>query len=332
MNTTANLPISLDVDDRRELASMVRRVVRRHTGNERELFEALDFEARNAPSALCRFVEEYRTTGAAVSMMHIADPGDQTIEFGSGSLNRFDSVLSEVAAMAYVVARLLGHPFAYGSQQGGRLVNAVTPRPEGIGIKNFNGANTAFGLHNEDAIHNRRPNWVILAGVRNNGHVPTFVSAVAPSDLRPTDWKALREPAYIQVANPSQGGSKLRQRLPHALVSGPVTRPTLRVNTCAMEPWQCATRAHFEAYEMLREALERNVEEIVVGPGDVAILNNDRVVHGRPAFSANFDGADRLLHRIIVRASLAELQTDLVPGTSNVLRRNEDLSEFRQED
>ena len=44
---------------------------------------------------------------------------------------------------------------------------------------------------------------------------------------------------------------------------------------------------------------------IVLEPGDLLVVDNDRVVHGRTSFAARFDGTDRWLQRAFVVADLA---------------------------
>jgi hypothetical protein len=52
------------------------------------------------------------------------------------------------------------------------------------------------------------------------------------------------------------------------------------------------------------EAIEDNLMDIVLEPGDVLILDNFRVVHGRRAFYPRYDGRDRWLKRINVTRDL----------------------------
>ena len=56
-----------------------------------------------------------------------------------------------------------------------------------------------------------------------------------------------------------------------------------------------------EALDKLLEAIKQNTKEIVLHTGDVVVLDNRRLVHGRRSFKARYDGTDRWLLRILVR-------------------------------
>ncbi|CAM5724923.1 hypothetical protein STENM223S_05279 [Streptomyces tendae] len=58
------------------------------------------------------------------------------------------------------------------------------------------------------------------------------------------------------------------------------------------------------ALEALTAELQRNLTDVVVSPGDLLVIDNYRVVHGRAAFKARFDGTDRWLKKAVVTRDL----------------------------
>jgi enduracididine beta-hydroxylase len=67
------------------------------------------------------------------------------------------------------------------------------------------------------------------------------------------------------------------------------------------------------------KAIDEQMTDTVLQAGDVLILDNYRVVHGRKPFSAKFDGADRWLKRLNVtrdlrksRAARADVRSRIV--------------------
>ena len=63
-----------------------------------------------------------------------------------------------------------------------------------------------------------------------------------------------------------------------------------------------------EADDALAEfgrALAAHHDGVVLEPGDLLVIDNDVVVHGRSPFSARFDGTDRWLQRTFVVDDLA---------------------------
>ena len=55
------------------------------------------------------------------------------------------------------------------------------------------------------------------------------------------------------------------------------------------------------AYENLGTELERTCRTAVLEPGELLLVDNDVVVHGRVPFTPRYDGSDRWLKRVNVR-------------------------------
>jgi hypothetical protein len=57
--------------------------------------------------------------------------------------------------------------------------------------------------------------------------------------------------------------------------------------------------------DRLGAVVRDHASTIVLEPGDLLVVDNHRVVHGRTSFAARFDGTDRWLQRAFVVADLA---------------------------
>lgn len=55
-----------------------------------------------------------------------------------------------------------------------------------------------------------------------------------------------------------------------------------------------------EALDKLLKSIKEHTKEIVLQTGDVLILDNRKLVHGRKSFKAKYDGTDRWLLRMLV--------------------------------
>src|SRR5690606_35818967 len=89
---------------------------------------------------------------------------------------------------------------------------------------------------------------------------------------------------------------------PAALLFGDPESPCLRIDA----PYTTAVADDGEAAEALAaivDELTRAQQDVVVGQGDVLIVDNYRAVHGRRAFLPRFDGTDRWLKRMSVAGS-----------------------------
>ena len=52
------------------------------------------------------------------------------------------------------------------------------------------------------------------------------------------------------------------------------------------------------ALNALAKSVDDNMQEVVLQPGDCFFIDNYRIVHGRKAFKARYDGTDRWLKRL----------------------------------
>jgi hypothetical protein len=59
------------------------------------------------------------------------------------------------------------------------------------------------------------------------------------------------------------------------------------------------------ALDQLRAVVRDHASSIVLHAGDLLVVDNHRVVHGRTSFAARFDGTDRWLQRAFVVPDLA---------------------------
>jgi alpha-ketoglutarate-dependent taurine dioxygenase len=61
-----------------------------------------------------------------------------------------------------------------------------------------------------------------------------------------------------------------------------------------------------DALRSLNALVAKHTKEIVLKTGDVLVMNNHRVIHGRKPFQPRYDGTDRWLMRLLVKAQLPE--------------------------
>lgn len=197
-----------------------------------------------------------------------------------------------------LLASMIGQPFGWLGQQEGRLVNNVVPARGYESVQTGASSSILLSPHTEDAFHPHRSHVFLLACVRNPDKVATTISSVRHVDLSPADRETLSRPTVpilpdLTYGDPERWGA-----------AEPV--PTLWDRSDGLclryDPdytvWTDADPEYCAAYQRLSSELERVSQAVVLEPGDVAIIDNDVVVHGRVPFSARFDGTDRWLKRI----------------------------------
>lgn len=235
-----------------------------------------------------------------------------------------ENTLLKVGVFRGLILGMAGwYGYGYTSQQPGNVINDV------IAIKKLSGvhgvsANAAaeLGLHTEDASYNladavaedgsRLPNdydispdWLTLQFLRNPDKVPTFVSAPDPNVLPDEIHALLREPWYINLTNPGQGGQDNNADLPQALLYDIPGKPEtfIRANTANLIVVKDADPKAQEALDAFRGILADFAVDLPTDPGALVLIDNRRVLHGRrnytEAKSPRWDGTDRWQQRVV---------------------------------
>ncbi|MDT0492047.1 TauD/TfdA family dioxygenase [Streptomyces griseus] len=199
-----------------------------------------------------------------------------------------------------LVADLLGSLTGYQDEKSGALFHDVHPvRGEETRIENS--GSVAFDFHTENVHHPLRPDYLGLLCLRQDHEriAATRVSSVRDALPLLTDEQVaeLRKPQFhslyptsfarnIAGPRPSAG--------PHPVIFGPADRPFMRFNSHNTQGSEPEARAALRA---LTGALEEVCRDLVLAPGDLVVLDNHVVVHGRSAFTPRYDGRDRWLRR-----------------------------------
>jgi Fe(II)/alpha-ketoglutarate-dependent arginine beta-hydroxylase len=230
-------------------------------------------------------------------------------------------------AQLALLAASLGEVFAWPTIQRGRMVQNLVPVESDREEQSGHGS-VALEWHTEDGFHQDRCRYLALLGIRNPDRVPTTLGTV--NDIRLTEHhrSVLRERRFLirpdlehlrQLARIAPDSDMLRRARemyenpePAALLFGDPESPCLRIDA----PYTTAVADDSEAAEALAaivDELTRAQQDVVVGQGDVLIVDNYRAVHGRRAFLPRFDGTDRWLKRMSVAGSPLSTTT---PGAS----------------
>jgi L-asparagine oxygenase len=203
-----------------------------------------------------------------------------------------------IQALSLAVLGTIATPFAYRTQQGGRLFNNIAPSAESLDRPNIGtGSKEPFGWHTEDAFIATPPSYLQLTCMRNPDGVGAWLSGIGPTDLEDTTLKLLREHVFVVGTNPAQSSWGVVDAGP--ILYGSHHQPSLRFNAVNTDLSSGATGGHGRAIARLEEVLERNAVEVKASPGDLLLVNNCRTRHARSSFDARFDGGDRWLQRVV---------------------------------
>jgi len=295
--------------------------------DDRQFLKNLPLMAHKLPTRLSAFLNEFKYNpneeGYCVVSTGLVDPEKlgATPSHWEHQTNN-DTCQSEVMAMC-LCASILGDIFGWLTQQDGRIVHDIVPIRKHENEQMGSGSNEELTWHTEDAFHELRGDYLIMMCLRNDQSIPTTISKPDYSKLSKDQIDVLFEKEYIirpDLSHRPENGSKERKKILNddeglnhayesmlnrnttpekiAILFGNKKDPCLRIDPYFMdEPENPKAR---EAYAAIVDLVTESLVEVSLNPGEILIVDNYEVVHGRRAFQAKFDGTDRWYKRLNV--------------------------------
>lgn len=240
---------------------------------------------------------------------------------------RFRTLAEEI--LFVLQSSLLGECIGWSTQQEGKIVHEVLPIQGFEQEQISTGSEQPISWHTEDAFHPLRGDYVALFCLRNPDRIPTTFASLAHLGLDPEDWRLLFEPHFPIRPDlshlPATAGNSTYQKIERmqqtpekiAVLSGDVRSPYVRIDPFFME--SAADGRAQRALENLMTAIDRELQDFVLEPGDACFIDNFKAVHGRRAFKARYDGRDRWLKRINIARDLRKSRAARESATSRII-------------
>lgn len=222
------------------------------------------------------------------------------------------------AGLGMLVAETLGTMIGYADEKSGDLVHNVQPLP-GEETRIEGSGSVAFDFHIENVHHSLRPDFIGLICLRqdHDGIASTRIASCreAMDLLKPETVESLRQCQFYS----NYPGSFTREATvepapsgPHPVLFGSTDKPFMRFNSHNTTSLNKAGRAALRA---LAEALEDVCHDVILQPGDCALLDNNVAAHGRSAFEPRYDGQDRWLRRFYSIKSIPHSVLQMMNGS-----------------
>lgn len=315
----AAIDLAIDVDD--ELVSLAGRLG--------------SLLPRNVDAALSDFADRSNHAGALLLRDLPIGPLPSTPPHPDSALAK--DVSTELTLLT--VARRLGQPVGYAPEHGGRVVQNLVPTREAADLQMSTSSSSTLMFHTETAFHPHRPRYLALLCLRGNPEAATTLAPIfdildaLPERTRATTIATMFEPRFRTAVDtsflpaqlgepdtqPTSGASaatgnqndpqdhRVFHGAPHALLSGTLDEPTFVFDADLTVGLDAdAERVVHE----LNAAIENAALSVVLEPGDLIVIDNNRAVHGRSPFRARFDGTDRWLQRAFIVSDLAPSAAD----------------------
>jgi Fe(II)/alpha-ketoglutarate-dependent arginine beta-hydroxylase len=226
-----------------------------------------------------------------------------------------------------LLGSLLGDVIAWSTQQDGAVVHDIAPIKNHKNEQLGSGSTEELTWHTEDAFHPCRGDYLGMICMRNPDRVATTFAALDVSALDQRTVRLLFEPHYtirpdeshlrknrvgpitgefLEFAH-SQIDQMNEKPEKISVLFGSPDAPYCRLDPYFMDPPENPDAR--EALEHLIQLVASQLEEIVLEPGEICVIDNFKAVHGRRPFKARFDGTDRWLKRINIIRDLRRSRT-----------------------
>jgi enduracididine beta-hydroxylase len=315
------------------------------TAQGHEYFRAVGLACHQLPDRLHAFLRDRRGLedfpAFTLAGVEIDDSAIGPTPGGWGNQPDQRSTAAETTWLA-LSGSVLGDLFGWATQQDGAIVHDIAPAPADEHSQVGSSSAELLWWHTEEAFHPLRCDYLGLLCLRNNEGVATTISSLDGIELPAEVRSVLFEPRFRIRPDDSHLASRRSRPQPPAgkeadlmraaehrieqmnkrpqrvaVLSGDFDAPYLSVDPFYMEtPEDAAARAAFGA---LCGALESQLTEVVLRPGQILFVDNYRAVHGRKPFRARYDGTDRWLKRINVARDLRKSRAFRVSSDSRII-------------
>ena len=298
--------LTLDADDSASLDALIRTAAQLPGPLEQTILsDAFAALAERLPARLREGVESFRDTPPDHGLMvvrglPVGDIPGTPATYGSNVLGETHPSSLLVALVAHPLGGLIG----YEDEKSGALVHDVYPVASDA-AKPLNSGSTLFDFHTENVHHPVRPSHLGLLCLRpdHDRRAATMVASVREAEplLSAADRETLRTDRYRSrfPLSFTRGLAEDQRPVtePHpVLTDGPAGAPGTRVRFNMHNTFGTDPEAQ-QALDRLNEAMHTVHRAVRADRGEMLLVDNRIVVHGRSDFTPRYDGADRWLRR-----------------------------------
>jgi L-asparagine oxygenase len=307
--------------------------------------DASRIAAAGLPLALVRFLNGFRryedAAGIVVRGFEVDDEKiGPTPSHWREQLDPSSTLREEIYFV--LVCSLLGDIFGWTTLQDGHLVHNVLPIAGEEDEQSGHGT-TLLAWHTEDGFHPYRCDYLALLGLRNHDRVATTFASVRSLHLSDDDRRVLAEPRFVIRADTehlrglegpgkAEGGAAAPEMdglwdepAPTAVLFGDLDDPYLRIDPYFMSTLPGDETAE-AALATIVGQIDSELADLPIDAGEIGIVDNFRAIHGRRAFKARYDGADRWLKKGVVTRDLRKSRAiRSSPGSRILLQASLDL-------
>ena len=222
------------------------------------------------------------------------------------------------AAMLGLVSGVVGSHRGFERESNGRLIHSVAPTRSNWDMQISSSSAVELEMHTELAYAEHQPAFVLLLCVKQGPDAAATLVApleVIIDHLPLAVLNVLHEPVFMTSVDVAVRGQPGQRIGPMPVLTRSSSGDLLiRCDLGEFKPTDCKSS---DALSAVRSAARSCAHRVVLDPGDLLVIDNNRAMHGRLPFAARFDGDDRWLLRSYVWDSsdtAPALHTPVVPG------------------
>jgi L-asparagine oxygenase len=208
---------------------------------------------------------------------------------------------NRLAKIQGILLHVLGEMIAYEAEGDGHLFQDVVPVKKMESLQTSVGSNIELEIHTEQAFSELRPDFLSLACIRGDPEAFTYilpVSRIVEND-KDSENSILWQPLWktgVDLSFKLKGQEFLKGdiRGPLAILNGSFENPELIFDEDLMTG--ITGEAHAKISEIVNIYYKYRIA-YCLQPGEILLIDNRKVVHGRSPFSPNYNGKDRFLVR-----------------------------------
>lgn len=219
--------------------------------------------------------------------------------------------LEPLYELLFGVVRGFGTPVGYKQEQNGKIIQHIVPNPKTEYSQISSSSKTILEYHTETAFHAYKPDYVMLFCMRSDpAAATTFCYIDDILEHIPTDCLyLLSSPMYETTVDES---FRTNGEPDHAFKTSVLSVKNHEIQFCYdRSVMRGVNPAAQDALNLLSEVIDEHAQAVHLDAGDLLILNNSKVVHGRTPFQARYDGTDRWLLRMLIRKDVSDIPYEL---------------------
>ena len=205
---------------------------------------------------------------------------------------------TSLAKIQAILVSAISEMIAYEAECRGHLYQDIVPT-RAMATKQTSMGSVELEIHTEQAFSKLKPDFLSLACLRGDHEALTYIMPVRTILVDLSEQSLLREPLWkigVDLSFKLNGQDFIEGdiRGPMPIISGPINDPRLIFDQDLMRG---TTQESQKIIEKIVDIYYRRRLSHVFKPGDIVIIDNRRMVHGRSTFHPKYDGNDRFLVR-----------------------------------